>query len=56
MIEAAIQAELPKFLKQFERKVTTEGKRGVIRNGRSGRESERCPFGFRKSGARPERW
>ena len=33
LIEAAIQAELAEFLKQFEMKVTPEGKRGVIRNG-----------------------
>ena len=33
LIEAAIQAELAEFLKQFEMKITPEGKRGVIRNG-----------------------
>ena len=33
LIEAAIQAELSEFLGQFEQRKTSEGKRGVIRNG-----------------------
>ena len=33
LIEAAIQAELAEFLGQFEQRKTSEGKRGVIRNG-----------------------
>ena len=33
LIEAAIQAELAEFLQQFESRKTSEGKRGVIRNG-----------------------
>ena len=33
LIEAAIQAELAEFLHQFESRKTSEGKRGVIRNG-----------------------
>ena len=33
LIEAAIQAELAEFLQQFETRKTSEGKRGVIRNG-----------------------
>ena len=33
LIEAAIQAELLEFLQQFESRKTSEGKRGVIRNG-----------------------
>ena len=33
LIEAAIQAELAEFLQQFETRKTSQGKRGVIRNG-----------------------